>query len=589
MSAPGSAELSLLVVIDPVARRTDGESVRIARDVLSAGAATKICLPDDGEEFARALSRRGRRRPVVIGDDRALLRAVGQLYRERELGRVSLAVVPVGPPETVALSRSLGLPTDAVAAARTVLDGAVRDLDLLTDDSDGVVVASLRIAEPPQAPAEAAGRARAQTPAEAAGRARTRPAVAPGTDAPAKGPVTASREASQEAPQEAPREAREIPGKASGASPVRAVASAAAEGGSAAAGPRAVAAGVPRQTTPPDVPGPAAAPGGPGRAATPGVPRQEVPAGAGRLVPHAVTPVTSGAVAEGVPSGTTGPSASSLQAASAEPAVGAAGPVSESAGLTTESAGLTTEAAGPATSAVVAEDGSPEADAGAVTGLGAESGAGEDTQVGAAGSSADRTGLHAGSPGGALGGGPGGGGGEGPVAGRGDGRAELAATGADGVTGAAAGPSSGTTHAAARTMLALLAAPVTGLGSLAGSVVPGSVRRRRTALPEASRLRVEADGVVVADLDQPLRGVSVVPAGHGTTSADPAEGDAADGTAEVVIHLPSSERPLRVRAHAVTVSGPDFHYRADTELGGPVRTRTWTVRPRAWRLVLPRN
>ncbi|MDX3067640.1 diacylglycerol kinase, partial [Streptomyces sp. ND04-05B] len=55
----------LLVVIDPLARRTDGEAVRIAKDVLSAGAAsTKVCLPEGPEEFARALARRGSRRPV---------------------------------------------------------------------------------------------------------------------------------------------------------------------------------------------------------------------------------------------------------------------------------------------------------------------------------------------------------------------------------------------------------------------------------------------------------------------------------------------------------------------------------------------
>lgn len=43
---PGDGDDQLLVVIDPVARRTDGESVRIAKDVLSAGAHAKICLPD---------------------------------------------------------------------------------------------------------------------------------------------------------------------------------------------------------------------------------------------------------------------------------------------------------------------------------------------------------------------------------------------------------------------------------------------------------------------------------------------------------------------------------------------------------------
>ncbi|MGC3001530.1 diacylglycerol kinase, partial [Streptomyces sp. G35A] len=86
----------LLVVIDPVARRGDGESVRIAKDVLSAGAVTKVCLPDGPEEFARALARRGSRRPVVIGDDRALVRAVGLLHRRRELAGCALSLVPVG-------------------------------------------------------------------------------------------------------------------------------------------------------------------------------------------------------------------------------------------------------------------------------------------------------------------------------------------------------------------------------------------------------------------------------------------------------------------------------------------------------------
>ncbi|CAM5664271.1 hypothetical protein SFUMM280S_08349 [Streptomyces fumanus] len=132
----------LLLVIDPVARRADGESVRIAKDVLSAGAAhTKVCLPDGPEEFARALRRRGSRRPVVVGDDRALLRAVTLLHRHRELAGCALSLVPVGP--VLGLARSLGVPTGAVAAARAVLEGAERRLDLLVDDSDGVVLGAV--------------------------------------------------------------------------------------------------------------------------------------------------------------------------------------------------------------------------------------------------------------------------------------------------------------------------------------------------------------------------------------------------------------------------------------------------------------
>lgn len=136
------------MVIDPVARRTDGESVRIAKDVLSAGSHAKICLPDTPEEFARALSRRGSRRPVVVGDDHALLRAVAQLHRERELAAGVLSLIPVGAAHALEVAHALGVPRGAVAAARTALDGAVRRLDLLVDDSDGVVLGRLRIPAP---------------------------------------------------------------------------------------------------------------------------------------------------------------------------------------------------------------------------------------------------------------------------------------------------------------------------------------------------------------------------------------------------------------------------------------------------------
>ncbi|WP_328769949.1 diacylglycerol kinase [Streptomyces sp. NBC_00286] len=148
-----AASDQLLVVIDPVARRNDGEAVRIAKDVLSAGATTKVCLPDGPEEFARALRRRGSRRPVVVGDDRALLRAVSVLHRQRELAGCALSVVPVG--GAISLVRSLGVPTGAVAGARAVLDGVERRLDLLVDDSDGVVLGALRI--PPLAARPGAG------------------------------------------------------------------------------------------------------------------------------------------------------------------------------------------------------------------------------------------------------------------------------------------------------------------------------------------------------------------------------------------------------------------------------------------------
>ncbi|MFD9333739.1 diacylglycerol kinase [Streptomyces sp. NPDC060028] len=145
MSHAGAPVGGLLVLVDPVARRLDGESVRIAKDVLSAGAAAKICLPDSQEEFARALARRGHRQPVIVGDDRALVRAVGLLYRERALSHGAVSLIPVGQPGSLVLARLLGVPLSAVSAARAVLDGTVGTRDLLVDDSDGVVLGGLSI------------------------------------------------------------------------------------------------------------------------------------------------------------------------------------------------------------------------------------------------------------------------------------------------------------------------------------------------------------------------------------------------------------------------------------------------------------
>jgi hypothetical protein len=90
----------------------------------------------------------------------------------------------------------------------------------------------------------------------------------------------------------------------------------------------------------------------------------------------------------------------------------------------------------------------------------------------------------------------------------------------------------------------------------------------------AHRLRVEVDGRLLAGPDHPVHEVTVRPP--------------SGGRAEVRIrhpHRPDPEPP--VRARQLTVSGPDFRYRADEAVSGPVPTRTWTVSPAAWRLTLP--
>jgi YegS/Rv2252/BmrU family lipid kinase len=122
------------------------------------------------------------------------------------------------------------------------------------------------------------------------------------------------------------------------------------------------------------------------------------------------------------------------------------------------------------------------------------------------------------------------------------------------------------------------------------------------------RLRVEADGVVVADGSARVLQVGVGNGpfvGGGTPLAPRAR--PSDGQADVVVSF--AVGPLRrlayaldvklgrhldrrdvvwVRAEAVRVSGEGYWCSADGELSGPLTDRTWSVRPRAlWMALRP--
>jgi len=119
---------------------------------------------------------------------------------------------------------------------------------------------------------------------------------------------------------------------------------------------------------------------------------------------------------------------------------------------------------------------------------------------------------------------------------------------------------------------------------LARAVRPGALS---LADAPGQRLRVEVDGTLLADIDHPVWLVAARLTTLGNSGCGPAE-DASDGAVEVLVRPPSADGDtLRVRAHTLTVAGRGFSYEADSELAGPVRTRTWTIRPAAWRLTVP--
>ncbi len=147
-----------------------------------------------------------------------------------------------------------------------------------------------------------------------------------------------------------------------------------------------------------------------------------------------------------------------------------------------------------------------------------------------------------------------------------------------------------------------------GIGGLNLGRLGYPVGALRTALnPPTLRLRVEIDGEVVNDLDQPVLMVAI---GNGTSVGGGApltpEADAADGRMDVMIaravgplaRLGYAARLARgthpdhaavdyLRAKQVSVSGEAFWCSADGEIEGPERQRTWRVEPAAYTMMLP--
>lgn len=122
------------------------------------------------------------------------------------------------------------------------------------------------------------------------------------------------------------------------------------------------------------------------------------------------------------------------------------------------------------------------------------------------------------------------------------------------------------------------------------------------------RLRVEADGAVVADGDDRILmvGIANTPSIAGGAAVLAAQASPDDGLVDVVVshatgpltrlgyalrirhggHT-SRDDVRTVRATTVTITGEGFPVNTDGEVGGPVTHRTWTVRPRAWRFLAP--
>jgi diacylglycerol kinase (ATP) len=136
---------------------------------------------------------------------------------------------------------------------------------------------------------------------------------------------------------------------------------------------------------------------------------------------------------------------------------------------------------------------------------------------------------------------------------------------------------------------------------LVGALVAG-------ARAEGWRLRVEVDGEPVASGRRRIfmAGLANAPTIAGGTAVFAPQAQVDDGVFDVTVSLavrpmarvgyamgllrgthPDRADVIYQQARTLSVSGEPFHVDADGELDGPLRHRTWTVQPGAWRCILP--
>ncbi len=134
----------MLVVTNEAAGGTRDAPVEAALAVLRSAADVRREVCAEPGDLGRVLDGLGERTLVVVGGDGSVHTAVATLLSRGELSADRpLGLIPLGTGND--LARTLGIPLDPAAAARTVLAGSVRRLDLVVDDVGGVVVNAVHL------------------------------------------------------------------------------------------------------------------------------------------------------------------------------------------------------------------------------------------------------------------------------------------------------------------------------------------------------------------------------------------------------------------------------------------------------------
>ena len=133
----------VLLIANSDAGSGDSQDLERALAVLRAGTDVEVCTTANQGELDGVLHRRGGRRIVVAGGDGSLHAVVAALYRRNELRTAVIGLVPLGTGNDFA--RGADIPLDPEDAARLVLGGTSRPVDLIVDNLGEVVVNNVHI------------------------------------------------------------------------------------------------------------------------------------------------------------------------------------------------------------------------------------------------------------------------------------------------------------------------------------------------------------------------------------------------------------------------------------------------------------
>jgi YegS/Rv2252/BmrU family lipid kinase len=134
---------ALLVLTNSGAGSSDQRHLDRALAVLRRGADVEVAQTGEDGALDAALDRRQGRTLVVAGGDGSLHLTVSRLYERGELPDTVLGLLPLGTGNDFA--RGTQIPLDVEEAARVIVARQVRDLDLMIDDSDHLVVNNVHL------------------------------------------------------------------------------------------------------------------------------------------------------------------------------------------------------------------------------------------------------------------------------------------------------------------------------------------------------------------------------------------------------------------------------------------------------------